>query len=262
MTDRRRRQKEQRAAKIEAEKKQEARKELGRRLGTALVFGVIVVGIFVVGAYFGEDEGQLPGGYEGFRDQPTACGADQPDPEEVLTFSAPEPQTDVTPESTVTVSLETSCGPIVMALDPAASPATVNSFVFLTREGFFDGQVFYRIVEDFRVFSGDPEANGTGGPGYRIPDEFPPEDFEIASNMVLMDNVGRGTSGSQFFILTGEAAATLNPQFNLLGEVVSGQETLEAIADVETAVRPGSTEQSLPLETVYIESATVEVTGS
>ncbi len=262
MTDRRRRQKEQRAAKIEAEKKQEARKELGRRLGTALVFGVVVVGIFVVGAYFGEDEGQLPGGYEGFRDQPTACGADQPDPEEVLTFSAPEPQTDVTPESTVTVSLETSCGPIVMELDPAASPATVNSFVFLTREGFFDGQVFYRIVEDFRVFSGDPEANGSGGPGYRIPDEFPPDDFEITPSMVLMDNVGRGTTGSQFFILTGEAAATLNPQFNLLGEVVSGQETLEDIADVETAVRPGSTEQSLPLETVYIESATVEVTGS
>ena len=205
MTDRRRRQKEQRAAKIEAEKKQEARKELGRRLGTALVFGVIVVGIFVVGAYFGEDEGQLPGGYEGFRDQPTACGADQPDPEEVLTFSAPEPQTDVTPESTVTVSLETSCGPIVMALDPAASPATVNSFVFLTREGFFDGQVFYRIVEDFRVFSGDPEANGTGGPGYRIPDEFPPEDFEIAPTWCSWTMSGVAHRGSQFFILTGEA---------------------------------------------------------
>jgi cyclophilin family peptidyl-prolyl cis-trans isomerase len=79
--------------------------------------------------------------------------------------------------------------------------------------------------------------------------------------MVLMDNVGRGTTGSQFFILIGEAASTLNPQFNLLGEVTAGQDTLDAIAAVETAVRPGSTEQSLPLETVYIERATVEVTS-
>lgn len=262
MTDRRRRQKEQRAAKREAEKKQEARKELGRRLGTALVFGVVVVGIVVAGAFFGNDEGELPGGYAGFRDQPTACGAEQPDPEPVLSFSAPEPQTDVTPESTVTVTLETSCGDIKIELDPAASPATVNSFVFLVREGFFDGQVFHRIVEDFRAFSGDPEANGSGGPGYRIADEFPPDDLVVAPGMVMMDNVGSGTTGSQFFILTGDAASALNPQFNLLGEVVSGQDTLEAIAAVETAVRPGSTEQSLPLETVYIERATVDVTGS
>jgi cyclophilin family peptidyl-prolyl cis-trans isomerase len=261
MTDRRRRQKEQRAAKRQAEKKQVARKELGRRLGTALVFGVVVVGIFVVGAYFGGDEGELPVGYEGFRNQATACGAERPEPEPVLTFAAPETQTDVTPEATVMVTLETSCGDIVIEIDPAASPVTVNSFVFLTREGFFDGQVFYRIVEDFRVFSGDPEANGSGDPGYRIADEFPADDFVLAPGMVLMDNMGRGTSGSRFFILTGEAASALNPQFNLLGEVVSGAETLAAIAEVETAVRPGSTEQSLPLETVYIDRATVDVTA-
>ncbi|MDF2730067.1 MAG: Peptidylprolyl isomerase [Acidimicrobiia bacterium] len=262
MTDRRRRQKEQRAAKLEAEKKQEARKELGRRLGTALVFGVVVVGIVVAGAYFGSDEGELPQGYADFREQPTACGAEQPEPEPVLSFGAPEPQTDVTAESTVIVTLETSCGDIVIELDPAGYPVTTNSFVFLVREGFFDGQVFHRIVQDFRVFSGDPEANGSGGPGYRIADEFPADDFALAPGMVMMDNVGRGTTGSQFFVLTGEAASALNPQFNLLGEVVSGEVTLEAIAGVETAVRPGSTEQSLPLETVYIERATVDVTDS
>jgi len=261
MTDRRRRQKEQRAAKREAEKKQVARKELGRRLGTALVFGVVVIGIVVAGAYFGNDEGDLPGGYEGFRDQPTACGAEQPEPEPVLAFPAPVPQTDVTAESTIAVTLETSCGDIVIELDPAGYPVTANSFVFLAREGFFDGQVFHRVVEDFRVFSGDPEANGSGGPGYRIADEFPADDFVLAPGMVMMDNVGRGTTGSQFFILTGDAATTLNPQFNFLGEVISGEDTLVAIAGVETAVRPGSTEQSLPLETVYIERATVDVTG-
>jgi cyclophilin family peptidyl-prolyl cis-trans isomerase len=261
MTDRRRRQKEQRAAKREATKKQEARKELGRRLGTALVFGVVVVGIFVVGAYFGDDEGELPGGYEDFRNQPTACGAEAPEPEPILSFDAPEPQADVTAGSPVTVTLQTSCGEIVIDLDPVGAPQTANSFVFLAREGFFDGQVFYRVEEGFRAFSGDPEANGDGGPGYQIPDEFPAGEFEYTPGMVLMDNVGRGTTGSRFFILTGDAASTLNPQFNLLGEVTSGQDTLESISAVETAVRPGSTGQSLPLETVYIESATVEVTS-
>lgn len=262
MTDRRRRQKEQRAAKREAEKKQEARKELGRRLGTAIVFGLIVVGIFAVGAIFGGDEGDLPRGYEGFRNQPTACDAEAPDPEPVLQFDAPEPQTDVTAGATVIATLETSCGDIMIELDPVASPETVNSFVFLAREGFFDGQVFHRIVRDFRVFSGDPEANGTGGPGYRIADEYPPADFTYTADMVAMDNVGKGTTGSQFFILIGDSASTLNPQFNLLGRMTSGQDTVERIVEVETARRPGSREDSLPLETVYIERATVEVTGS
>jgi cyclophilin family peptidyl-prolyl cis-trans isomerase len=262
MTDRRRRQKEQRAAKRQAEKKQQARKELGRRLGTAFIFGVVVVAIFAVGAIFGGDEGQLPGSYEGFRNQPTACEADQPGPEPVLSFPAPKTQTDVTPEATVTATLETSCGDIVVELDPAGYPETTNSFVFLAREGFFDGQVFHRIVEDFRVFSGDPEANGSGGPGYQIADEFPADDFAYTPGMVVMDNVGKGTTGSQFFILIGDSAAALNPQFNVLGEVVSGQEVLDLIADVDTVVQPGSREQSLPVETVYIESVTVEVTGS
>ena len=117
MTDRRRRQKEQRAAKRQAEKKQRARKELGRRLGTAVIFGLVVVAIFTVGSVFGGDEGQLPGSYEGFRNQPTACGAVQPDPEPVITFSGPEPQPDVTAEATVTATLETSCGDIVIELD-------------------------------------------------------------------------------------------------------------------------------------------------
>lgn len=262
MTDRRRRQKEQRTAKRQAEKKQEARKELGRRLGTAVVFGLVVVGIFAVGAIFGGDDGELPGSYEGFRSQPTACGAEQPEPEAVLQFDAPQNQPDVTPDATVVATLETSCGEIVIELDPEGHPQTANSFVFLAREGFFDGQVFFRISEGFRVFAGDPEATGSGGPGYVIDDEYPPADFVFGPGAVVMDNVGKGTTGSQFFIVIGESASALNPQFNLLGEVISGQDTLELISAVDTARRPGSREDSLPLETVYIERVTVEVTGS
>ena len=126
------------------------------------------------------------------------------------------------------------------------TPAVGLGLVFLAREGFFDGQVFHRIVEDFRVFSGDPEANGRGGPGYQIGDEFPADDFVYTPGMVVMDNVGKGTTGSQFFILIGDSAAALNPQFNLLGEVVSGQEALDLIAEVETVVQPGSSTISMP----------------
>jgi cyclophilin family peptidyl-prolyl cis-trans isomerase len=262
MTDRRRRQKEQRAAKLEAEKKQTARRELGRRLGTALAFGVVVVGVLAAGAFLGDDEGDLPQGYEGFRSQPTACGAEQPPSEAVLQFTEPEPQTDVTADSQVTATIETSCGPIVIQLDPAGFPETVNSFVFLAREGFYDGQVFHRIVEDFAVQGGDPMADGNGGPGYRVPDEHPPADFVYSPGVAAMDNTGKGTTGSQFFVVIGEDASALNPQFNVLGEVISGDEALELISQVETATRPGSREQSLPLETVYIESVTIDVTGS
>jgi len=262
MTDRRRRQKEQRAAKRKAEKKQTARRELGRRLGTALVFGVLVVGILAVGAFFGDEEGDLPRGYEGFRQQPTACGAEQPPPEQVAQYTEPEEQADITPSTDVTATLQTSCGEIVIQLDPAGYPETVNSFVFLAREGFYNGQVFYRVVTDVQLFAGDPLADGTGGPGYRIPDEFPAEDFVYTPGVVAMDNEGRGTTGSQFFVVPGADADVLNPLFNVLGQMISGQDALDRIQEVETARRPGSVEDSLPLETVYIESVTIDVTGS
>ncbi len=255
MTDRRRRQKEQRAAKREAEKKQEARKELGRRLGTAVIFGLVVAGIFAVGAILGRDRGDLPPAYQSFRDQPTACDAEQPDPERTMTFEQPEAQADLASAGRVTATMETSCGEVVIALDNERSPATVNSFVFLAREGFFDGQVFHRVYPGFRVFSGDPQANGTGGPGYEIADEFPSADFVYAPGVVAMDNVGKGTTGSRFFIVTGDAGATLNPTFNVLGTFTSGDDTLQRISEVEVA-------QNIPRETVYIESVSIEVTGS
>lgn len=256
MTDRRRRQKEMRAAKRDAEKKQKSRKELIRRLVIAFGFGILVVGILTVGTLFGPDEGSLPSGYEGYRDQPTACGADQPNIEAVLSFDAYEPQDDL--DSLGLATIQTSCGDIVIELDSGGYPETVDSFVFLAREGFYDGQVFHRVLADFVIQGGDPKADGTGGPGYRVPDEFPPEDFVYVDGSVAMANAGKGTTGSQFFIVLGDAASVLNPQFNVLGHVVSGADTLERISEIEVGVQPGSTERSLPLESVYIERVTIE----
>jgi cyclophilin family peptidyl-prolyl cis-trans isomerase len=179
-----------------------------------------------------------------------------------MTFDAPEPQTDITPESKVIATLTTSCGDIVIELDPASSPETVSSFVFLARQGYYDGQVFHRIAKGFVIQGGDPNANGSGGPGYIVPDEFPDDDFVYEVGVVAMANRGAGSTGSQFFIVIGEDARFLTNTFNVLGRVISGQETLDRITEVPTRASPGSVEESLPLESVYIESVTIEVTNS
>jgi cyclophilin family peptidyl-prolyl cis-trans isomerase len=259
MTDRRRRQKDNRAARREAEKKAETRREVFRRVGFALVMGTMLVLLFVVVGLFGGDTESLPGSYEGYRGQTTACGAEAPPEEQVMSFDAVEPQSDISPEAQVTATFATSCGEFVVELDPASSPETVESFVFLARQGFYDGTVLHRIVANFVFQGGDPDAVGTGGPGYSIQDEYPTEGYVYERGVVAMANSGRGTTGSQFFVVVGEDAAALRPQFNVLGRVVSGEETLDAIAAVPTAIRPGSREQSLPLESVYIESVEIAV---
>lgn len=259
MSDRRSRQKEQRAAKKAAEKKQEARRELRKRLTTALGFGAVVVGILVVTGFFSSDG--LSSTYENYRSQPTACDGEQPPEAQVLEFDTPEVQTDLEGADSARAIIDTSCGPIEIDLD-LSYPATVNSFVFLARSGYFHGQVFHRILADFYLQGGDPNADGTGGPGYRVPDEFPPTGFAYEEGVVAMANRGKGTTGSQFFIVVGDSAGSLLPQFNILGTIVSGQEALDLIEAVNTARRPGSVEESLPLETVYINSVTIEITGS
>lgn len=262
MSDRRQRQKEQRAAKREAERKKESRRELVRRLLTALVFGVIVVGFFALGGFFGDEDTGVLATYDAYRDQDTACGAEQPAAEQVMSFEAPEEQTDISATSEVTATVATSCGEIVIDLNTGGAPATVNSFVFLAREGFYDGQVIHRIAEDFVFQTGDPAADGTGGPGYVVPDEFPEEEFEYEEGVVAMASRGARSTGSQFFVVAGPDGRFLTNQFNVLGTAVSGQEAISRIMAIETATAPGSVEESRPLETVYIESITIEVADS
>lgn len=262
MSDRRQRQKEKRAAKREAERKRESRRELGRRLVTALVFGLVVVGIFVVTSLFGGDDTEAPSTYEDYRSQETACGAEQPPPEQIMTFDAPEEQDDITESTTATATVTTSCGAFVIDLNTDGAPETVNSFVFLAREGFYDGQVVHRIAEDFVIQTGDPQADGTGEPGYVVPDEPPPDDFVYEEGVVAMWSRGALSTGSQFMVITGPDGEFLTNQFNVLGTIASGQETVDAIMGIETATAPGSVEQSRPLETVYIESISIEVADS
>lgn len=263
MSDRRQRQKEQRAAKREAERKHESRRALIRTIGTALGFGLVVIAIFAIGGVFGgEDGSDIPASYEDFRDQETACGAEQPPAEEVMTFAGPEGQTDIDESSTVTAIIATSCGEITLDLNASGAPETVNNFVFLSREGFYDGQVVHRIAENFVFQTGDPAANGTGGPGYFIADEFPDDGFVYEEGVVYMANRGSRSTGSQFAVVVGEDGRFLTTSFNVLGTVADGQDAIDQIMEIETAAAAGSVEQSLPLETVYIESITIEVADS
>ena len=258
MSDRRERQKQARNAARAAERKAAARRELRRRVLIGLGLGTAVALLLLAVGTFGSGEPELPAGLAAFREQPTACGATLPEPPERMEFERPINQT-VGSDATVTATLVTSCGEIVLELDHAEFPQTVSSFMFLARNGYYDGTAFHRVAADFVIQGGDQTATGTGDPGYEIPDEFPADDFVYEPGVVAMANAGRGTTGSQFFIVTGEQAASLNPTFNVVGRVIEGMDVLERIEQVPTRAQSGSVERSYPTESVYLESVTITV---
>jgi cyclophilin family peptidyl-prolyl cis-trans isomerase len=259
MTDRRQRQKEMRAARREAERRRASRRELRRRVLIALGIGLGLAAAFLVLGTFGNRPPTLPAAFLMFRDQATACGAEAPpQPEPATAFAQPEDQ-GLAAGATAVATITTSCGDITVELDQAGFPLTANSFVFLARHDFYDGLVFHRILPGFVAQGGDPNGDGTGGPGYAIADEFPPADFAYEPGVVAMANRGSGTTGSQFFVVLGTDARALGNTFSVLGRVTAGEETLQRIAGVPTAVQSGSAERSRPLETVYIEDVVIDV---
>ena len=197
----------------------------------------------------------VPLDYQGFLRQPTACGAEQPTTAVDMKFDAPG---DAGVAGPTTVTLSTSCGPLVIELDPGTAPETVNSFVFLAEEGYFDGTVSHRVIPGFMMQAGDPTATGLGGPGYTIPDELPGEGMTYERGVVAMANAGPGTARSQFFILFGDAD-WLPPSYSIFGRVTDGFATLDAIEAIPLGQSPTSSDQtpSTPLNSLFIESVTV-----
>jgi len=120
------------------------------------------------------------------------------------------------------VTIETDRGPIVMELDPGLAPTTVNHFVSLARDGYYDGLIFHRVVPEFVIQGGDPEGSGRGGPGYRFADE--PVKGEYTLGAVAMANAGPDTNGSQFFICIDDCTRKLAPSYNLFGYVTEGMD--------------------------------------
>ncbi len=254
-SDKRNRQKQARTAQRRAKAKKQAQRETVRRILIALGVGTAVAVALLLSANLGDSTPTLPPDYLAYRDQPTACGAEPPPEETPMSFEAPE-QVDLGTSPVAVV--DTSCGEIRIALDPQGAPQTVNSFAFLAGKGFYDGTVIHRIVRGFVIQAGDPDASGFGGPGYTLPDEFPPVGFAYERGVVAMANAGRGSTGSQFFIVTGDQAAALSNTFTVLGRVVSGLDVLDAIEAVPTIAPSGRTERSKPTESVYIDSIRIE----
>ena len=146
----------------------------------------------------------------------------------------PKPTQELSAGKTYVARVLTSCGEFEITLDPKRAPRTGGSFASLVDKRFYDGLSFHRIVAGFVIQGGDPEGNGSGGPGYSVT-ERPPEDLTYTKGVVAMAKTATdpaGTSGSQFFVVTGEDAG-LPPDYALLGKVTKGQEVVDKIGVVE-----------------------------
>ncbi len=130
------------------------------------------------------------------------------------------------------VTLQTNAGPIVIQLHDDDAPKTVENFRKLAGDGFYDGLIFHRIIPDFMVQGGCPEGTGTGGPGYTFEDEF--NQHKVVRGALAMANAGPDTNGSQFFIVTTEAAPWLDGKHTVFGEVTDGMDAVDAIESTPT----------------------------
>jgi cyclophilin family peptidyl-prolyl cis-trans isomerase len=147
-------------------------------------------------------------------------------------FSDP-PEMGIDPDKRYTATMSTSMGDLVIALDAVKAPKTVNNFVFLALNHYYDGVIFHRIINGFMCQGGDPTGTGRGGPGYRFADELPKSgQYEIGS--VAMANAGPDTNGSQFFLISGKSGVQLPPQYSLFGKVVKGLEIVDEMQRVPT----------------------------
>ena len=138
------------------------------------------------------------------------------------------PAMTIDPKKKYEVKIETLRGTIVIELAPQYAPKTVNNFVFLANEGFYDGVTFHRVIKDFMVQGGDPTGTGRGGPGYKFEDEFLNNPLKHDTGVISMANAGPGTNGSQFFI-THLPQPHLNGKHTVFGNVTSGQDVVYKI---------------------------------
>jgi peptidyl-prolyl cis-trans isomerase B (cyclophilin B) len=143
----------------------------------------------------------------------------------------------------------TNHGSIELELFDDAAPKTVQNFLKLAKDGFYDGVIFHRVIQDFMIQGGDPTGTGSGGPGYQFEDEF--NDHKVVRGALAMANAGPNTNGSQFFIVTTGAAPWLDGKHTVFGQVTSGMDVVDAIEGVDTG--PGDK----PRDDVRIESITV-----
>jgi cyclophilin family peptidyl-prolyl cis-trans isomerase len=166
-----------------------------------------------------------------------------------------KPQTvDITNKTKNMVTIDTNYGKIVFETYNSDAPNTVKNFVTLAEKGFYNGLTFHRVIKGFMIQGGDPSGNGTGGPGYKFPDELNPATPSYKAGykkgVVAMANAGPNTNGSQFFIMTADYP--LPNSYTIFGKVVSGQDVVDKIANVQTGAN------DKPVTPVVMKVVTVE----
>jgi cyclophilin family peptidyl-prolyl cis-trans isomerase len=164
----------------------------------------------------------------------------------VKSYAAP-PQMAIDPAKTYTATIDTSAGTMTAELFASEAPKTVNNFVFLARDGFYDGVIFHRVISGFMIQGGDPTGTGTGGPGYRFDDE--PVTRKYNRGILAMANAGPNTNGSQFFVMHADYG--LPPNYTIFGRLTAGEDVLDKIASARTGA------QDRPDSPVTINSVTI-----
>jgi peptidyl-prolyl cis-trans isomerase B (cyclophilin B) len=179
---------------------------------------------------------------------------DQPNPKGPQHL--PKPKLKLDPSKQWTATVATNCGSFTIALDVKRAPKTSASFASLAQKRFYDGLIFHRVVPGFVIQGGDPQGDGSGGPGYTVV-EAPPSDLQYAHGVVAMAKTGTepdGASGSQFFVMTADNQ--LPPQYALLGKVVKGLDVVDAIG--ELPLQSNDPQGGAPVDPVVIQSVTVK----
>jgi cyclophilin family peptidyl-prolyl cis-trans isomerase len=149
-----------------------------------------------------------------------------------------------------TATLQTNHGAIALELFDEDAPKTVDNFVKLARDGFYDGVIFHRVIPDFMIQGGDPTGTGSGGPGYQFEDE--PNDHQVERGALAMANAGPNTNGSQFFIVTAAACPWLDGKHTVFGRVTDGMDVVDSISTVDTDQR------DRPRQDVVIDAVAVD----
>ena len=165
-----------------------------------------------------------------------SCSSQSPEPaptSKAKTYSSPPPMT-IDTNKQYTATIETEKGKLVLELFASDAPVTVNNFVFLAREGFYDGVIFHRIIADFMAQGGDPTGTGMGGPGYAFADEF--TDHTHVTGALSMANAGANTNGSQFFI-TYAPQHHLDGKHSVFGQLVEGMDVLKKLENGDAMIR-------------------------
>ena len=160
----------------------------------------------------------------------------------------------ISPGMRYTATIKTNHGDMIVELFPSEAPRAVNNFVFLARDDYYQDGCFHRVIKDFMIQGGCPKGDGTGGPGYRFPDEEVKRSY--VKGTLAMANAGPNTNGSQFFIVHG-TRVNLPPNYTIFGQLLAGEEALDALANAPVRAGSGG-ENSRPTE--RLEILNIEIT--